>query len=173
VFYGLVASSNQVLRNAARRDALSHRHGILCFEMEAAGLIDILPCLVIRGICDYCDSHKNKQWQGYASMTAACYAKELLSVIPSNDVRDTKTIKDCLRNRSNMLPMTPLDLVQKPSMTNSKAPSPEPINPGFDWPRSDKDHSIKLEVASKKPRGAGFLERKGNRLLICIDLGSR
>ena len=43
--------------------------------------MDNFPCLVIRGICDYADSHKNKQWQGYAAATAAAYAKELLSVI--------------------------------------------------------------------------------------------
>jgi hypothetical protein len=57
--------------------------------MEAAGLMDNFPCLVIRGICDYADSHKNKQWQGYAAATAAAYAKELLSVIHPNQVEET------------------------------------------------------------------------------------
>jgi hypothetical protein len=47
------------------------------------------PCLVVRGICDYADSHKNKKWQAYAAGTAAAYAKELLSVIPAADVRIT------------------------------------------------------------------------------------
>ncbi|KAK6342428.1 hypothetical protein TWF718_007829 [Orbilia javanica] len=51
--------------------------------MEAAGLADVVECLAIRGICDYCDSHKNKQWQGYAAATAAAYAKELLLTIPA------------------------------------------------------------------------------------------
>jgi hypothetical protein len=41
-----------------------------------------LPFLVIRGICDYSDSHKNKKWQGYAALTAAAYGKMLLSVVP-------------------------------------------------------------------------------------------
>ncbi|CAN9403213.1 unnamed protein product [Alternaria alternata] len=45
--------------------------GVLCFEMEAAGLMNSFPCLVIRGICDYADSHKNKRWQPYAAATAA------------------------------------------------------------------------------------------------------
>lgn len=44
--------------------------------------MDSFPCLVIRGICDYADSHKNKMWQPYAAATAAAYAKELLLVIP-------------------------------------------------------------------------------------------
>jgi hypothetical protein len=50
--------------------------------MEAAGLMNHLPCPVIRGICDYADSHKNEKWQEYAALTAAVYAKQLLSVIP-------------------------------------------------------------------------------------------
>jgi hypothetical protein len=50
--------------------------------MEAAGLMDGLPTLVIRGICDYCDSHKQKEWQGYAALTAAAYVKWLLSAMP-------------------------------------------------------------------------------------------
>jgi len=39
--------------------------------MEAAGLMDEFSCLVIRGICDYADLHKNKRWQPYAAATAA------------------------------------------------------------------------------------------------------
>ncbi|KAL3442025.1 nucleoside phosphorylase domain-containing protein [Aspergillus insuetus] len=92
VFYGLVASANQVLRDAARRTTLSRQHGILCFEMEAAGIMDVLPCLVIRGVCDYCDSHKNKRWQAYAATTAAAYTKELLSVIPFQAVTRTPVV---------------------------------------------------------------------------------
>lgn len=38
------------------RDSFAQEHGILCFEMEAAGLMNHFPCLVIRGICDYSDS---------------------------------------------------------------------------------------------------------------------
>ncbi|KAK2810499.1 hypothetical protein FQN50_002988 [Emmonsiellopsis sp. PD_5] len=91
IFYGLIASANQIMRNAAKRDRLARDHGILCFEMEAAGLMDIFPSLIIRGICDYSDSHKNKQWQGYAAMTAAAYAKELLLTIPFHEVESTPT----------------------------------------------------------------------------------
>lgn len=52
-------------------------------EIEAVGLIDEYPCLVIRGIYDYADSYKNKRWQLYAAITATTYIKELLSIIPS------------------------------------------------------------------------------------------
>jgi nucleoside phosphorylase len=59
---------------------------VLCVEMEAAGLMDEFSCLVIRGVCDYADSHKNKRWQPYAAATAAAYAKELLSIVPAQEV---------------------------------------------------------------------------------------
>lgn len=54
--------------------------------MEAAGLMNILPCLIIRGICDYADSHKNKRWQPYAAVTAAACAKEVLLATPTSEV---------------------------------------------------------------------------------------
>ena len=91
IHYGLIASGNQVMKHGKTRDQLGKRHGMLCFEMEAAGLMNQLPCLVIRGICDYSDSHKNKQWQGYAALTAAAYAKILLSVVSVNRFRKSQT----------------------------------------------------------------------------------
>jgi hypothetical protein len=67
------------MKSEVTRDKISAQfHNALCFEMEAAGLMDIFPCLVIRGICDYSDSHKNKDWQEYAAAAAAAYARELL-----------------------------------------------------------------------------------------------
>jgi nucleoside phosphorylase len=80
IHYGLIASGNQVIKSAQTRDDLAMKYNILCFEMEAAGIMNSIPCLVIRGICDYADSHKNKLWQEYAAATAAAYAKLLLSV---------------------------------------------------------------------------------------------
>lgn len=91
IHYGLIGSANQVIKDGRIRETLAQDLGILCFEMEAAGLMDNFPCLVIRGICDYADSHKHKQWQPYAAATAAAYAKELLSVIQTNQVVDTPT----------------------------------------------------------------------------------
>lgn len=83
IHYGTMASGNKVIKHGITRDSIAHDTGAACFEMEAAGLIDAgFPCLVVRGISDYADSHKNKQWQGYAAATAAAYAKELLSIIP-------------------------------------------------------------------------------------------
>ncbi|THX92239.1 hypothetical protein D6D08_02641 [Aureobasidium pullulans] len=81
VHYGVIASANQVMKDACVRDDLARSKGILCFEMEAAGMMNQFPCLVVRGICDYSDSHKNNEWQGYAAMTAAAYTKDLLNNI--------------------------------------------------------------------------------------------
>lgn len=80
------------MKDAIQRDELAKATGeeCICFEMEAAGIMNTFPCLVIRGICDYADSHKNDRWQGYAAATAAAYAKELLEVIPCVDLQRTE-----------------------------------------------------------------------------------
>jgi nucleoside phosphorylase len=96
IHYGLIASGDQVMKDSQTRDRLAEQHGILCFEMEAAGLMDELPTLVVRGICDYCDSHKQKQWQGCAALTAAAWAKALLSVVPA--YRGSSSIKKAQRH---------------------------------------------------------------------------
>ncbi|KAF2185997.1 hypothetical protein K469DRAFT_574669 [Zopfia rhizophila CBS 207.26] len=93
IHYGAIASGNQVMRDGITRDRLSAElGGVLCFEMEAAGLMNDFPCLVIRGICDYADSHKNKVWQPYAAATAAACAKEILSLIPAAEVVKTEVV---------------------------------------------------------------------------------
>ncbi|KAL7932148.1 hypothetical protein V8C35DRAFT_329146 [Trichoderma chlorosporum] len=82
IHYGRIASGNQVVKDGETRAKMAEELGIICFEMEAAGLHDF-PCLAIRGICDYSDSHKNDAWQKYSAAAAAAYAKELLSVMPT------------------------------------------------------------------------------------------
>jgi nucleoside phosphorylase len=94
--YGLIASANQLMKDALVRDTLAAEKNVLCFEMEAAGLVNHFPCLVVRGICDYSDTHKNKEWQGYAAMAAAAYTKDLLYRIAPNKVEAEKKIADVL-----------------------------------------------------------------------------
>ncbi|KAF5967354.1 ankyrin repeat protein [Fusarium bulbicola] len=102
IHYGLIASADKLMKDALTRDALATEKGILCFEMEAAGLMNHFPCLVIRGICDYSDSHKNKEWQGFAAMMAAAYAKDLLCQIPPNKVDAEKPISEILTSIESM-----------------------------------------------------------------------
>ncbi|KAF5120440.1 Ankyrin repeat, PH and SEC7 domain containing protein secG [Metarhizium anisopliae] len=92
IHYGLIASANQLMRDALIRDKLAAEKNVLCFEMEASGLMNHFACVVVRGICDYSDSHKNKEWQGYAAMAAAAYAKDLLGRIPPNKDEAEKTV---------------------------------------------------------------------------------
>ncbi|KAL6786279.1 hypothetical protein J3E68DRAFT_447379 [Trichoderma sp. SZMC 28012] len=95
IHYGLIASANTLMRDASVRDEMAKK-GVLCFETEAAGLMNHFPCLVIRGICDYADSHGNKTWQGYAAMTAAAYTKDLLYRITPNKVEAETKISNIL-----------------------------------------------------------------------------
>jgi nucleoside phosphorylase len=100
IHYGIIASGNTLVKDAASRDRIlaDVGEGCICFEMEAAGLMNHFPCLVIRGICDYADSHKNDRWQRYASATAAAYAKELLAYVPAAEVEETKRALEVLHS---------------------------------------------------------------------------
>lgn len=90
IHLGLIASANNVRKDGSTREKLRQALNILCFEMEAAGVMNNFPCLVIRGISDYADSHKNDQWQPYAALAAAAYAKEWLMTFPEIDLGDMK-----------------------------------------------------------------------------------
>ncbi|KAH7025134.1 uncharacterized protein B0I36DRAFT_434623 [Microdochium trichocladiopsis] len=78
VHFGLIASGDTVLKSGEERDRIAREEGIIGFEMEGAGVWDIFPCLVIKGACDYADSHKSKAWQHYAAAIAAACAKAFL-----------------------------------------------------------------------------------------------
>ncbi|KAK6331361.1 hypothetical protein TWF730_004443 [Orbilia blumenaviensis] len=85
IHFGTIASGNTLMRDGKTRDQLQRRTRAMCFEMEAAGIVDAWPCLVVRGICDYSDSHKNKLWQGYAAGAAAAFTKFLLLSMSHRD----------------------------------------------------------------------------------------
>ncbi|KAH7201202.1 hypothetical protein DER44DRAFT_827832 [Fusarium oxysporum] len=100
IHYGVIASGNKLIKDAATRDSLLEDtgHRCLCVEMEAAGLMNRFPCLVIRGICDYADSHKNDQWQGYAAATAAAFAVELLEHVPTAQLEATQKVVEVIQS---------------------------------------------------------------------------
>ncbi|KEQ64412.1 purine and uridine phosphorylase, partial [Aureobasidium melanogenum CBS 110374] len=78
VHIGTIGSASTVMKSGEHRDAIARGNNIIAFEMEGAGVWDNLPCVVIKGVCDYSDSHKNKMWQNYAAATAASAAKAFL-----------------------------------------------------------------------------------------------
>ncbi|SPJ84212.1 related to TPR repeat [Fusarium torulosum] len=79
IHFGLMASGDSVMKSGEDRDRNLEARDIVAFEMEGAGVWDILPCIVIKGACDYADSHKSKIWQRYAAATAAACTKAFLS----------------------------------------------------------------------------------------------
>ncbi|GLB01561.1 hypothetical protein AtubIFM57143_000995 [Aspergillus tubingensis] len=89
VHSGPIASGDQVIKNAKIRDRDASKLGTICFDMESAALTSI-NAIVIRGICDYADSHKNDEWHGYAAMAAALTAVEFLKLVPVADVQKTQ-----------------------------------------------------------------------------------
>ena len=98
IHFGTIASADTLMKNARFRNKLAAEYGVLCFETEAAGLMNDFPCLVIRGICNYSDTHKNDVWQGYGAAAAAAYAKQLLQSIPANDLQAARRAKDEMKS---------------------------------------------------------------------------
>ena len=86
VFYGPIASANILLKNPIIRDELRDKFGVKAVEMESSGVAEAtwnreIGYLAIRGTCDYCDSKKADDWQGYAAIVAAAYTRALIESI--------------------------------------------------------------------------------------------
>ncbi|PKY05079.1 purine and uridine phosphorylase [Aspergillus campestris IBT 28561] len=96
IHYGMIASADRPMRDARVRDKLAAENDILCFDASTGGLMNYFPCLVIRGICDYSDSHESSEWEGFAAMAAAAYGKDLLCRIPASRVEAEKKLADIL-----------------------------------------------------------------------------
>jgi nucleoside phosphorylase len=81
VHYGTIASGNTLIKSSSLRDRLAQELNVVCAEMEAAGLMGMMPTLVVRGVSDYADSHKMDSYQKHAAANAAAFAKEFLKVL--------------------------------------------------------------------------------------------
>ncbi|KAL4789834.1 hypothetical protein BDV19DRAFT_396648 [Aspergillus venezuelensis] len=98
IHIGTVASTDTVMKSAQHRDEIARKEKILAFEMEGAGVWDNISCIIIKGVCDYADSHKSKAWQAYAAATGASAAKAFLEYWrPVNH-------EDARRSRHLMIP---------------------------------------------------------------------
>ncbi|KAH8848031.1 hypothetical protein MCOR27_007927 [Pyricularia oryzae] len=78
VFVGRFGSGDAVVRSGEYRDRMVREHGVVAIEMEGAGPWDGAPCVVVKGVCDFADSHKSKRWQRYAAATSAAVTKAIL-----------------------------------------------------------------------------------------------
>ena len=85
ILIGRVGSGNAVMKSGVDRNRIAAEHGLIGFEMEGAGTWDQVPCIVVKGVCDYADSHKDKKWQPFAAATAASVAKAMLERYSASD----------------------------------------------------------------------------------------
>jgi nucleoside phosphorylase len=89
VHRGAIASADALQKNPTRRDYLRERFHARAIEMEGSGVqtaawLQGKDAMIIRGICDYCDKHKNDDWQAYASLAAAAYARAMIETLPDS-----------------------------------------------------------------------------------------
>ncbi|KAM6482588.1 hypothetical protein HDV62DRAFT_46944 [Trichoderma sp. SZMC 28011] len=78
IHFGVIVSGDSVMKSGQHRDEIASREKAVAFEMEGAGVWESFPTVVIKSVCDYADSHKNKKWQRYAAATAAACMKAFL-----------------------------------------------------------------------------------------------
>ncbi|MCE3269030.1 MAG: phosphorylase [Burkholderiales bacterium] len=87
LFIGAIGSSNSVIKDKKYRDKLKNEYKVMAVEMEGSGIADATwkaekGYLIIRGICDYSNEDKNKDWQEYAAIVAAAFTKYLIESMP-------------------------------------------------------------------------------------------
>jgi nucleoside phosphorylase len=91
ILIGGVASGDTVMKSGEHRDRIAKQRNVIAFEMEGAGVWDEVPCIVVKGVCDYADSHKNKTWQPFAAAAAAAVLKAMLAQYPLTDWPSSRT----------------------------------------------------------------------------------
>ncbi|UKZ79399.1 hypothetical protein TrVFT333_007152 [Trichoderma virens FT-333] len=97
IFIGRFGSSDKVLNSGEDRDQIAKRYGVLAFEMEGAGAWDEVPCIIVKGVSDYADSHKNKSWQDFAAATAASVTKGIVERYTQTDKSSRTQIRQQLK----------------------------------------------------------------------------
>lgn len=85
IHIGAIASGDAVMKSGEDRDRIAKKERVIAFEMEGAGVWEQVPCIVVKGVCDYADSDKNKKWQHFAAVTAASASKAILERYTQTD----------------------------------------------------------------------------------------
>ncbi|KAF3933589.1 hypothetical protein ABW19_dt0205561 [Dactylella cylindrospora] len=125
IHHGMIASTGTLIVDAKLRDMIASEYNdILCFETQAANLMDNFPCLVIRGICNYSDGRtSDSRWLQYAALVAAAYAKELLHRISPKDVETEARVVDTISSTSEI----PAKPGAEPGDTNTIIENPDSL----------------------------------------------
>ncbi|KAG7423139.1 Nephrocystin-3 [Fusarium oxysporum f. sp. raphani] len=164
IHFGLIASGDSVMKSGEDRDREVEARDIVAFEMEGAGVWDILPCIVIKGGCDYADSHKSKVWQRYAAATAAACTKAFLDF---GDFLLDQDISGLASNFQNNLSLQSRDSFGQNRST--RAVDERQIQPAFLVPFSKNDLFVGREDILARLRGLLFHE--GRRKAALVGLG--
>ena len=104
IFVGRIASGDTVMKSGKDRDRIAKEQNVIAFEMEGAGFWEELPCLVVKGVCDYADSHKDKSWQPFAAAAAAATMKALLEMYVRTDTQRSHSSLEGTTDRSSCSP---------------------------------------------------------------------
>jgi len=112
-----MATGDTVMKSGVARDAVATAEGIIAFEMEAAGIWEQLPTIIIKAVCDYADSHKNKKWQTYAAGAAAAAAKAVAAFHTPADKPRLRELKAA--QRESILPFPPdPEFISRPEISD-------------------------------------------------------
>ncbi|KAH8129103.1 WD40-repeat-containing domain protein [Trichoderma asperelloides] len=105
IFIGRFGSSDKILKSGEHRDWVAKRYGVLAFEMEGAGVWDELPCIIVKGVYNYADSHNNNLWRNFAAATAAAVAKSLVERYTKTDkptiIQVKQQIEEMMKDKEN------------------------------------------------------------------------
>lgn len=105
IHIGSLASANAVMKSGLCRDKLAKEENVIGFEMEGAGAWDNGPCVIIKGVCDYADSHKSKGWQEYAAAVAVSCMKAFLELWAPRGKAQLQLLVDNAHENSASMPM--------------------------------------------------------------------
>ncbi|KAM5528681.1 phosphorylase superfamily protein [Fusarium oxysporum f. sp. phaseoli] len=166
IHFGLMASGDSVMKSGDDRDREVEARDIVAFEMEGAGVWDILPCIVIKGACDYADSHKSKVWQRYAAATAAGCTKAFLRFLISS-LDQVEDISGLASNVQNSLSLQ--SRYSSDQNHSTRAVDERHMQTAFIVPFSKNDLFVGRDGVLAKLQGLLFQE--GRRKAALVGLG--
>lgn len=91
VHFGAIGSGRMVIKNEQVRQDIAAQLGILAFDSEFDSVAESIygnrkdRYMFVRGIADYKDGSRKKEWQPFASLTAAAFMKAVICALPPMD----------------------------------------------------------------------------------------
>ncbi|KAH7230886.1 phosphorylase superfamily protein [Fusarium tricinctum] len=159
IHFGLIASGDAVMKSGKDRDRIAVAEGVIAFEMEGAGVWDSFPCIIIKGACDYADSHKRKVWQRYAAATAAACAKAFLGFWIPSLTQDANSESSCSLGNQGSFGQS----------RTARAVHERQMQPVFLVPFSKNDYFVGREDVLARLRGLLF--EQGRQKVALVGLG--